>query len=514
MGQPITWQNVNQGDASTAWRAMDSAQRSINGAFDGLQSLVKSSEDIQAKNDIAVRNNNTQDYLNKLAILGKTPADLAAAMKDGRVDALKASYGNAINHDQVRGAADALLNTRYAQDKAAIEWQHMSKDEQDAAVRDQIASMTAAGDTVGAAKLLADHQDMRNKAALVQAMDTRDQVGVERKRATTNFEDNLKTTQNQREVNTKNADSQRMSAGASVRQAAAAESSAATARLGFYAGQMDKAEERQLKAGAGLGSLNSHLAGSPEGGAEITKAIQNIQDSDARAAAARIVGQLPRDAQAADVTNLINTIIKPGFWGTLGMKNTSDAEVLKAFEPIYAASKADKTQSGIVEARKGIYANAAARALVDANAARDQLAAALPGFRGAAKVPAPAVAAVPAPAAAPVTTAMVPNAPAPAPVAVAPAAQAAAELRSFVKAPGASPFSSGMEPAFSLQPNGKPDLYPVLTRAMKTQIDAEVAKAKAAEEAGKAAKAAEAKANIQKILKDGLQRPIDVGYGD
>ena len=66
MGQPITWQNVNQGDASTAWRGLDSAQKSINGAFDGLNQVVKGAEDAQAKNDVAIKTNNTQDYLNKL----------------------------------------------------------------------------------------------------------------------------------------------------------------------------------------------------------------------------------------------------------------------------------------------------------------------------------------------------------------------------------------------------------------------------------------------------------------
>lgn len=152
MGQPITWQNVVQGDVGNAWRAMDSAQRSFNGAFDGLQGQVTKSEDIQAKNDVAIKGNNSQDYLNKLALLGKTPEDLALALKDGRVDALKASYGNAINHDQVRGAGEALLDQRYKQNQEAINFKTVMRNEITAPHVDKLRQALLTGDTAAEAE--------------------------------------------------------------------------------------------------------------------------------------------------------------------------------------------------------------------------------------------------------------------------------------------------------------------------------------------------------------------------
>lgn len=149
MGNPITWQNVNQGDASTAWRAMDSAQRSFNGAFDDLGSILKGSEEIQAKNDVAIKNNNTQDFLNKVSQLGKTPEQLAAAIANGDIDRLKSGYGNAINHDVVRGAAEGLLDQRFKQARTATEFGNFMLDEKTAPIMDKFKTAMIAGDKEG-----------------------------------------------------------------------------------------------------------------------------------------------------------------------------------------------------------------------------------------------------------------------------------------------------------------------------------------------------------------------------
>ena len=135
----------------------------------------------------------------------------------------------------------------------------------------------------------------------------------------------------------------------------------------------DKNNEIVLKAGAGLATLNSHLANSPEGKDTINKTIASIKDDDARAAAARIVQKLPADAKAGDVSTLLETIIKPGFWGTLGGKNTSDDEVIKSFETVYNTGKNDTKSADALKARKTLYNALAAQGIDGAQAAGDLL---------------------------------------------------------------------------------------------------------------------------------------------
>lgn len=379
MGSPITWQNVNQGDASTAWRAMDSAQRSVNGAFDGLTGIIKESEGVQAKNDVAIKGNNTQDYLNKLTSAFKSPEDLAAGLADGRVDALKASYGNSINHEQARGAAESLLNTKYAQVKAATEYGHAMADERSHPFMQAYKVASLKGDTAGMAAADAAYTAAggRDLAGIVSFADQRKQEMELRGRATTEFgwkgqnqADNLLTTANQRATSL-------MQANASQSSAAAAVDNAATNKASLIGTLQDKAEGRQIQAATGMGTISNHLVGSPDGAKAVNTVIAALPDDAAKRTAARIVASMPKDATAADVATAI-TSINQRWWRS---NDHIEEEVMKVFQPMYEASKKDKGTKDIVEARKALYSGAAARAVQDSNNMRDLLVNALPGAR-------------------------------------------------------------------------------------------------------------------------------------
>lgn len=143
---PITWQNVNGASLSDASRPLEAAQRSFNGAFEGLQGVVKDHEAIDAANMGVQRTNNTQSYLDKVAELGKTPEALQAAIANGDIARLHASYGANIDHAATRGAAEALLNTRYAQSKAATEFGHFQADEKAAPLMEAYKTAALKGD--------------------------------------------------------------------------------------------------------------------------------------------------------------------------------------------------------------------------------------------------------------------------------------------------------------------------------------------------------------------------------
>lgn len=381
MAQPITWQNVNQGDASTAWRGLDSAHRTLNGAFDALNGVVKNSEATDDANWQTIKTNNTNADLNAINQYA-TPEAYAEAQKNGAIAALISAHGAQVDQAALRQAADNRLSTLQQRATQGITYQNTATDQAQQPLMDQIQGYLKSGDPKlmqQGKDLLAAHQELRLKAGLYGDINMGERQLVERGQHDTKFADDLKTSDNQRRASMISALASQTSAGASVESAHAATNNAKTNAQSLLVTLQKDAEDRQFKAGAGLASINSHLLGSNEGGAEIVKTIQAIKDDDVRAAAGRIVEKLPRDAKASDVNNLIQTIMKPGFWGTLGGKSTSDSEILAAFKPIYDASKADKSQQDALEARKAIYNNAAARAIKDSNNYRDQLAASLSG---------------------------------------------------------------------------------------------------------------------------------------
>jgi hypothetical protein len=157
MAQPITWQNVNGVSLSDAGRSIDSAQRSFNGAFDGLQGVIKDHEAIDTSNMAVQKQNNTQSYLDKVAELGRTPAQLQAAIQTGQLEQLRASFGPNIDHAATRGAAESLLDQRYKQVAAANEFADKTLTREQRPIHDSILTKAYAGDTKGAMDLLAQN---------------------------------------------------------------------------------------------------------------------------------------------------------------------------------------------------------------------------------------------------------------------------------------------------------------------------------------------------------------------
>lgn len=168
MANPITWQNVGGVSLADAMRPLDSAQRSFSGMFDGLKEIVTDSEAIGANNVVVQRKNNTQGFLTALDSLAKTPQALQAAIADGSVDRLRASYGQNIDEAAIRGAAESLLTARYDQSTKANAFADQTLDREQAPIRDQIASFLNSGDKKLIAQgktLLAEH-NLRNEAPL------------------------------------------------------------------------------------------------------------------------------------------------------------------------------------------------------------------------------------------------------------------------------------------------------------------------------------------------------------
>ena len=183
---PITWRNVSGPSLADAARPLEVAQRTFTAGFNFLRDVLQQSEAINAANAVARTQNNTNSYLDQLYNLGQSPEQLQEAMKSGAVQKLRAGFGNEIDANRVRGAAENLLTQRYQQVSQANQYQDAERDRMEAPIMDQIASLTAQGKRAEAAALLEQH-NLRKEAGLYAGLDARGQVEVERERATKEF---------------------------------------------------------------------------------------------------------------------------------------------------------------------------------------------------------------------------------------------------------------------------------------------------------------------------------------
>jgi len=311
---PITWQNVNGASLADASRPLESAQRSFNGAFDGLQGVIKDHESIDAANAGVQRVNNTQSYLDKVAELGKTPEALQAAIANGDIARLHASFGPNIDHAATRGAAESLLNTRYAQSKAATEFGHFQADEKAAPLMEAYKTAALANGGKGdPAAMAAIHQQYlaaggRQQSALdAFGIQTAEQ-SAERLRAAGKY--------------TREGEKQAADIAYNQGMLGVAHQNANTNAAGLEIQRTDQnlrlqenLDNRAAKLRTELGSLSDAAASSAGGSQRIFDEISKIKDPDtqnnARVAAAKLIAT-PGMTTGAAIASVMG--IQPAAW--------------------------------------------------------------------------------------------------------------------------------------------------------------------------------------------------------
>lgn len=163
MAQPITWRNVNGPSPAEASRPLELARQTLVGSLDAVGGILANQERVQNRNMLALDEAAKQSYLDQLAG-AKTPEELAALQASGALDA--ARQGLSVQARAAIRGADEARNTALRQGvTAANTFNDSERDRTEAPIRDQIASLTAAGDHAGA-KALLDRHNLRNEAAL------------------------------------------------------------------------------------------------------------------------------------------------------------------------------------------------------------------------------------------------------------------------------------------------------------------------------------------------------------
>ena len=278
MGQPITWQNVNGASLSDAFQPMAGAARSMNGAFDGLQNVLKERQSVDNANWEQQKSNNTSAYLAKLALLGKTPDALQAAMATGELDQMQQGFGAQVDQKQTLGAADRILEGARKQEREASAFQAYRRSEAEKPIDADGRSIIASGNTdlFDAWAKEGGNAGISTIAELHTLNTAMKRANIQAKYAD-NEEGRRKRDQELQELNA--ADQRRTNA--AQREAAAAQRDAAKeARVDA---RTDKSEARADKLMFQLGKLreddaaiNSEYAGSAQGMKTLTELADKL----------------------------------------------------------------------------------------------------------------------------------------------------------------------------------------------------------------------------------------------
>lgn len=170
MAQPITWNNVNGIDLSNVANITNAAQRSLGGAFSGLQDVIKQREATDAANMVQTTKNNTNSYLDQVAQLGSTPAALKQAIDTGTLEKLRSSFGPAIDQAATRGAAENLLAKRYEQVTAADKFADTQLTKAERPIHNSILTKAFSGDMKGAMDLAAQNPNLLSSPELQRTL--------------------------------------------------------------------------------------------------------------------------------------------------------------------------------------------------------------------------------------------------------------------------------------------------------------------------------------------------------
>lgn len=154
MAEPITWRNVNSNVGYGVSNALDRAGDTINNGLNSLQHLVRQQQDTQVKNWDNQAQQNTQNFLDRVAAY-RSPEELAAAQQSGELDAMRQGYGAQVDRAAVRGAADQQLDLLRQRVTSQNQFQDQQTERGQRASVEQVKALQAAGRFDEANKLAA-----------------------------------------------------------------------------------------------------------------------------------------------------------------------------------------------------------------------------------------------------------------------------------------------------------------------------------------------------------------------
>lgn len=168
MANPITWRNVVGPSLADAARPLDAATRTLNGAFDQLQSVLKEREAIDAGNVLVQQENQKNAFLDMLHQY-KTPEEIAAAQASGAIQQRLAELSPQARA-AVRGAEEQRLGSLRDLVGKSQQYQDQQLERQYRPMYEQALGLAAKGDAKAAMSILEANPNMPGQAALMKAI--------------------------------------------------------------------------------------------------------------------------------------------------------------------------------------------------------------------------------------------------------------------------------------------------------------------------------------------------------
>jgi len=144
MAGPITWRNVGGGDLGAGQLAASGTQ-AIQQGLQSLQRLAADQQAINVRNQKALRDSNTQDYLDQVGAIA-TAGDLSNPETRQRLDAARLSYGNLIDRGATRGALDQRAADLQKQEVQANQFADMTLEREQRPLVEQLYEAARKGD--------------------------------------------------------------------------------------------------------------------------------------------------------------------------------------------------------------------------------------------------------------------------------------------------------------------------------------------------------------------------------
>lgn len=178
MATPITWRTVTGASPAEAARPMALGAQQLNYGFENLNKLITGTEDIDRKNWDNMKQVNTQNFLDQLAV-AKTPEELAAMQASGQLNQMRQGFGNQVDRTAIRSAEEMRVNQLRQNVLAGQEYGDKQLDRSQLATVEQIKALAAQGKTAEAQALFDANPDLRNKGMLMEKVVTGERAGKE-----------------------------------------------------------------------------------------------------------------------------------------------------------------------------------------------------------------------------------------------------------------------------------------------------------------------------------------------
>lgn len=165
----ITWRNIEAPSIGEVSRAMSVANQTINSGFDSFGNVLKKQEATDQGNWNQVKENNTQDFLNKL--YSAQGADGFKALQDsGELDRMIAANGAQIDRAAARSAMDTRLGTLQQRDLDTINYGNKVLDNQQAPIMESLKVAAQKGDQKGFDAIVAANPNLRHLSGAYESM--------------------------------------------------------------------------------------------------------------------------------------------------------------------------------------------------------------------------------------------------------------------------------------------------------------------------------------------------------